>query len=346
MVDPGGPPRRPTMGDVANRAGVSRQLVSLIFRNAPGAGPATTKRVLRAAEELGYTPDTAARMLRRKTSRFIGVLFNPKHAAEADVLDGIYPAVSMAGYEVVLSALTSSRDEGTAIEELLGFRCEALLLIGSHLGPDGFRDLAAKVPVVSVGGGSAEVGTGCDVVRSAGDVGVEQAVDHLCALGHRDITYVHGEKMASAEVRQQGYLRSMSKHGLTPHVLVTSSGYIEESGVEAAATLLNGRSLPSAVVAGNDHAALGVIHALLQAGVDVPRQVSVTGFDDSRVANLSFVALTTINQDSEQLGRLAAEAAVERITGVRSTPVEKIITPTLVVRGSTAPPRGRTAVAG
>jgi DNA-binding LacI/PurR family transcriptional regulator len=326
------------MGDVADRAGVSRQLVSLIFRKAPGASAATTKRVLKAADELGYRPDTAARMLRRRTSRVIGVLFNPRHTAEADVLDGIYPSVAKAGYEVVLSALTSSRDEETAVEELLGYRCEALILIGSHLRPDAFRDLAAKVPVVSVGGGSSEAGTGCDVVRSAGDLGVEQAVDHLFELGHRDITYVHGEKMPSADVRRQGYLRSMAGHGLPPHVLATSDGYIEESGVEAAKSLLQGGALPTAVVAGNDHAALGLIHALLQAGVDVPGDVSVTGFDDSRIANLSYVALTTIHQDGEQLGRLAAEAAVERITGARTAPVENVITPTLVIRGSTAPP--------
>src|SRR3954447_24139037 len=155
------------MGDVAAGAGVSRHLVSLVLRRAPGASAGTRERVLRAAEELGYQPDTAAQMLRRRNSKTVGVLFRPEHAPEADVLDGIYPAAAQAGYEVMLSALTPTREELAAVEELLGYRCEAVILIGSHMPPDQLRRLAGRVPVVSVGGGSPVEETGCDVVRSA-----------------------------------------------------------------------------------------------------------------------------------------------------------------------------------
>jgi DNA-binding LacI/PurR family transcriptional regulator len=327
------------MGDVAARAGVSRQLVSLIFLNAPGASSESRARVLEAAAELGYQPDAGARALRRGRSRSLGVLFQPKHTSEADVVGGIYPAAHRVSYNVVLSALTPARDEETAVAELLGYRCEALILIGAHMGLDDLRRLAAQLPVVSVGGGVPEGETGCDVVRSAGDVGVAQAVDHLVQLGHRHIAYVHGQRMPSAKIRQQGYLQAMARHGLPPRVVTIPEDYIEESGADAAKTLLQDETLPTAVVAGNDHAALGLIHTLLRAGVKVPEQISVTGFDDSRVAQLSYVDLTTVHQDGSEMGRFAVEAALARITGARTTPTEVVVSPTLVVRGSTAPPR-------
>jgi DNA-binding LacI/PurR family transcriptional regulator len=330
--------RRTTMGDVAARAGVSRQLVSLVFRNAPGASAETRRRVRRAADELGYRPDTAARMLRRRSSQHIGVLFRPKHAPEADVIDGIYPAAAQCGYEVVLSALTDARDESTAVEELLGYRCEALILIGSHLPPDELRRLASRVPVVSVGGGVEVEITGADVVRSAGDLGVGLAVDHLFELGHRRIAYVHGQKMPSARIRQEGYLLAMARLGLPAHVVVTPEDYIEESGADAGRILLAEEKLPTAVVAGNDHAALGLIHTFLREGVTVPGHVSVTGFDDSRIAQLSYVDLTSVHQEGAEMGRAAVEAAVARITGARVGPREFVTAPTLAVRGSTAPP--------
>ena len=331
--------RRPTMGDVAARAGVSRQLVSLIFRNAPGASSESRARVLEAAAELDYRPNTGARALRRGTSRSLGVLFQPKHTSEADVVGGIYPAAHRVGYHVVLSAVTSARDETTAVAELLGYRCEALILIGTHMGLDDLRKLAAQLPVVAVGGGPPEGETDWDIVRSAGDVGVTLAVDHLVQLGHRHIVYVHGQRMPSAKIRQQGYLQAMARHGLPPRIVTTPEDYIEESGADAAKTLVQDGTLPTAVVAGNDHAALGLIHALLRVGVKVPEQVSVTGFDDSRVAQLSYVDLTTVHQDGSEMGRFAVEAALERITAARTNPTEVVVAPTLIVRGSTAAPR-------
>jgi DNA-binding LacI/PurR family transcriptional regulator len=332
------------MGDVAARAGVSRQLVSLIFRNEPGASAETRARVLNAAEELGYRPDTAARMLRRKNSNYLGVLFRPQHAPESDVITGIYQEAAEFGYDVVLSAVTPDRDEQTAVKELLGYRCEALIVIGSHMGAGELKQLAARVPVVSVGGGRADLKTGCDIVRSAGDVGVAQAVDHLVELGHRHIAYVHGPRMPSAKVRHEGYLRAMRRHKLPAQTVMTPDDYIEESGAGAAETLLSDEVLPTAVVAGNDHAALGLIHVLLRAGVTVPQHMSVTGFDDSRIAQLSYVDLTTVHQDGMEMGNVAVRAAAERITGARADPTETVIMPALVVRGSTAPPRSSSAV--
>jgi DNA-binding LacI/PurR family transcriptional regulator len=130
----------------------------------------------------------------------------------------------------------------------------------------------------------------------------------------------------------------MERLKLSPHTVMTAD-QIEECGADVAEMLLSEAAPETAVVAGNDHAALSLIHALLRAGVDVPDHFSVTGFDDSHLLQLSYINLTAVHQDCVTMGRLAVEAAVERMTGTRTHPVKKAVTPTLVVRGSTAPPR-------
>lgn len=332
------PPRkRPTMGDVADRVGVSRQAVGLVFRGDRGISEETRQRILRAADELGYQPDIAAQSLRQRASKHIGVVFSPNHAAEVDIVDALYPAASAAGYGVILSALTSTRDAAAAIDEVQGYRCAALMLVGLTVGDDDLRRLSRRLPVVSIGGNHAD-DTGCDYVRSAGDVGIGMAVDHLFGLGHRDIAYVNGKHMSSADLRYRGYVDAVRRLKLSRRTIVIPDDYVEEAGAKAARNLLGQDALPTAVVTANDHAAVGLIHTLLQAGVSVPQDISVTGFDDSRVSQLSYVDLTTVRQDGRQMAEAAVAAILSRING-RREPIESVIEPTLIVRGTTAPPR-------
>ncbi len=328
--------RRPTMGDVAARAGVSRQLVSLVLRDAPGASAQTRDRVRQAAAELGYSPDIAAQMLRRKGTRTLGVLFTLEHDSEAAIVEHMHVAAAERGYSLILGARSPSRDETTAVQELVGYRCDALIMISSTLPPAGLRRLAERVPLVVVGNGSSRFG--CDVVRSAGDHGIGQAVDHLTDLGHRRISYLHGRSMPTGAPRRQGYLTAMAGRGLAPDVIEVRGDYTEEAGARAAALLLERPTLPTAVVANNDHSALGLMVSLIRAGVSVPGAVSVTGYDDSRIAGLSFVDLTSVRQDPAELGDLAIDCAITRITGRRSA-LERITSAELVVRGSTGPVR-------
>lgn len=333
--DPLGP--RPTMGDVAERVGVSRQAVGLVFRNDRGISAETRQRILQAADELGYQPDVAARSLRQRSSKYLGVVFSPNHAAEVDVVDALYPAAQAGGYGVVLSALTSTRDASTAIDEILGYRCAALLVVGLVLSDDRLRRLSGRIPVVMIGGNEAQ-DTGCDYVRSAGDVGIAQAVDHLWSLGHRDIAYVHGKQMSSAGLRYRGYTDAVRRLKLRRRTIVIRDDYVEEAGARAARTMLQERTFPTAVVTANDHAAVGLIHQCLRDGVQVPQDLSVTGFDDSRVAQLSYVDLTTVRQDGRLIAEATVEAALSRIHG-RREPLESVTEATLVVRGTTGRPR-------
>ena len=196
---------RPTLEDVAARAGVSRALVSIVIRGAPGASQATTARVLQAAAEIGYRPDPRARLLARSRgrSRLLGVTFGAEHPFHADLLEGIYLAAEPAGYDIALSALTPSRGEDRAIETLLDYRCEALLLLGSEAPATRLAELARQLPVLVVA--RRVRAASVQVVRTADDAGIRLAVEHLTSFGHRDIVHLDGGHAAGAADRRRGY---------------------------------------------------------------------------------------------------------------------------------------------
>jgi DNA-binding LacI/PurR family transcriptional regulator len=193
------------------------------------------------------------------------------------------------------------------------------------------------VPLVAVGAGRRN--RAYDVVRSAGDDGIAQAVQHLVTLGHRRINYVHASSMPPGPLRLAGYLRAVEELSVDPVVLEIPGDYTEECGAQAGRRLLGGGDLPTAVMTSNDHAALGLVLTLARAGVAVPGDVSVTGFDDSRVARLSALDLTTVRQDPQEMGRSAVEAALRRMGDAAKRPGEVVVGAGLVVRSSTAPPR-------
>ena len=331
------------MADVANRAGVSRTLVSTIFRDIPGASAQTRQRVMQAAEELGYRPDAAAQMLRRNRSMNLGVLFTSRHAFDLEFIEYIYPAAEQHGYHVVLGAMTSTRDEYKAVEELLSYHCEALILLGPDLDAAQLNRIAERVPVVEVG--RFVEGAGIDVVRTDDDSGVAQVVDYLVGLGHQKILHVDGGRMPSAAGRRNGYETAMRKHGLAEQIRIIGGDYTEESGALAAAEILAGSDLPTAVIAGNDRCALGLLDSLRQGGLKVPADISVVGYDDSRLARLSFVDLTSVRQDIRQMADLAVKAAAERLDGKRTEVAQFILPPSLAVRSTTGPARLQTRAA-
>ncbi|WP_111764950.1 LacI family DNA-binding transcriptional regulator [Nakamurella deserti] len=332
----GGGARRATMHDVAARAGVSQSLVSIVMRDAPGAGAATRERILRIADELGYRPDTRARLLRRGNSRLLGVVFGVQHAFHGDLLAGLYRAAAPLDYQLTLSAVTADRGETAAITDLLGDRCEALLLLGTQEPPAQLGRLAAIVPVVAVA--RAVRHSDVDVVRTADAHGLAQAVDHLVGLGHTRIAHIDGGRAPGAAERRRGYRDAMTRHGLAGHIRVYPGGLTEDDGAGAARTVL-ADGPPTAITVFNDRCATGVLEIVRAAGFDVPGDISVIGYDDSHLARISFIDLTTIAQDVDRLAHLAVHRAVDRATGAdRDGPREQVATPHLVVRSTTGPP--------
>jgi DNA-binding LacI/PurR family transcriptional regulator len=328
---------RPRLEDVAARVGLSPATVSLVLSKAPGPSAATRRRVLQAAGDLGYRPDRTASLLARRRSRLLGVLLEVRNSFHAELVEDLQAASEQLGYELVLSAVTRTRDERRAVETLLDFRCEALILLGPDAPPARLAALGRQLPVVAVGRRVAA--DGVDVVRTADDQGVGQAVAHLAGLGHRAIAYVDGGKGVIPGDRRRGYRTAMRRLGLGDRIRTIPGDHTEESGLRAATRLLGQPELPTAVVAFNDRCAVGLLDALNRAGVDVPGSLSVVGYDDSPLARLAHVNLTTVSQDTRQQAEHAVAAAVERLDEGRSEPREVVLTPRLVVRRTAGPPR-------
>jgi DNA-binding LacI/PurR family transcriptional regulator len=333
--------RRPRLEDVAERVGMSPASVSMVLSNAPGPSAATRERVLEAAAELGYRPDRTASLLARRRTHLVGVLMEVRSAFHAELVEDLHEAAEGRGYDVVLSAVTRTRDERRAIETLVDFRCEALVLLGPVAPAAQLADLGRQLPVVVIG--RRVSADGVDVVRSADADGVGQAVAHLAGLGHRAIAYVDGGRGPIAADRRRGYRTAMRRHHLGDHALVITGDHTEAAGARAARALLDSGRLPTAVVAFNDHCALGLLDAFNRAGVEVPGEVSVVGYDDSSLSRLAHVHLTTVSQDVRQQAEHAMAAAVERLDHGRTTPREVVLAPHLVVRGTTGPPPPGTA---
>ncbi|MFJ5310196.1 LacI family DNA-binding transcriptional regulator [Streptomyces sp. NPDC088350] len=335
--------KRPTLAHVAARAGVSVALVSVVMRGAYGASAATRERVLKTAEEIGYRPDTRARVLRSNRSRLLGVQFGLRHPFHTDLVEGIYAAAEPAGYQVALSAVAPTRGERQAVEALLADRCEALVLLGPEVPAARLAHLATQVPVVSVARRLRPAPPAVDVVRTADDEGARQAVDHLVALGHHVIAHIDGGRAPGAADRRRGYRTTMRRHGLDDHVRVLPGGLTEDDGARAARTLLAEArtSRPSAVLAFNDRCATGVLDTFLRAGVTVPGEISVVGFDDTSLSRLAHIDLTTVAQDIPRLAELAVGRAIARLDGEAVPDGEQVVPPHLVVRGTAAPPGTR-----
>jgi DNA-binding LacI/PurR family transcriptional regulator len=308
-----------------------------VFRNQPGASPETRERVFQAAKELGYRPDTAAQLLRRTRSRQLGMLFTMRHPHDVDIAEALYPAAEKYGYSVVLSAMVATRDERQAVEELLGLRSEAILIIGTESSPEHLAAVAGETPIVQINPRTRAAGM--DAVRTADGKGIRQAVDHLTELGHRAIAHIDGGTMPGAGERRRGYRTAMRRHGLAEHIQILPGDYTEESGARAARDLLARDTLPTAVIAGNDRCAHGLLTTFLRAGVRVPEDVSIVGYDDSRLAGLSFIGLTSVRQDAAEVAELAVQAVAERLDKGHTTDRDILVAPTLVVRGSTGPTR-------
>jgi DNA-binding LacI/PurR family transcriptional regulator len=334
------PPRtgkRATIKDVARLAGVSPALVSIVLNDRPGASPETRERVRRAAAALGYRPDAHAALLRRHRARLLGVSFSVQSAFHGDLLPGIYAAAEASGYEVTLSGWTADRGEERAVQALLTFRCDALLLLGSELPEDRLADLAARAPLVVVGRRLTR--PAADAVRTDDVAGLRLAVDYLAGLGHRAITHVDGGDNVKARDRLDGYRAAMRSLGLAAEMEVIPGGQTVEDGIEAGRRLLAGPGRRTAVVAYDDDCAWGVLSVLETSGVAVPGHLSLVGFDGSRLSRLTPMAsITTVRQDAESLARLAVERAVAWIEHGRAVDPEIVLPPSLIVGRTTAPP--------
>lgn len=322
---------RPTLADVAREAGVSTALVSIVMRGVPGASDATRARVRGIADAMGYVRDERARKLRQSSSRLIGVTFDLQQAFHGDLVEHLYSAAAGRGYDLAISAVAPSRGEDVAIQALLRERCEVAVLLGSSLPDAELAAAAARLPLLLVARRS-EV-AGISSVHSDDARGVGLAVDHLVELGHRQIVHLDGGDAPGADDRRRGFALAAERHGLAAHVV--PGGPTEHDGARAMADALGSPTQPTAVVAFNDRSAAGVLDLLVRRGLDVPAEISVIGYDDSRLAIGPHAQMSTISQNATEMAEGAVAGALDLLAG--GEPHDLVLTPHLVARSTTGP---------
>jgi DNA-binding LacI/PurR family transcriptional regulator len=327
----------PTILDVAKRAGVSKSLVSLVLRGSPRVSDEKRAAVLRAADELRYRPNAVARSLVNKRSFLIGVMLSDLHNPFfVEVVDGIEQEALAAQYRALFNTGGRTADgESVAIETLLQLRTDGLILASPVLPSREILSAAATTQVVLVARPSRwpEV----DSVANDDRAGARMAVNHLLDLGHSLIAHIDGGKGAGASARRAGYKDAMRGRGLDPDSLVVPGAYTEEGGAAGVSQLLGASARPTAIFAANDLAAIGALHTLEQRGLKVPDDVSLVGYDNTSLAALGHINLTTIDQPRREMGAMAVRLLLDRLDNSRGRARHVLVQPKLVVRGTTAP---------
>lgn len=323
------------MEDVARRAGLSRALVSLVMNDSPKVSEESRRLVLEAAADLGYRRNAVARQLASRRTGTIGVLLNDlDNPFFAELYRGIDAAAWACDRRPLLT--TGARrlaGEQRAIDVMLEQRVDGIVLVSPRLPSKAIVAVSEIVRVVVVG--RVVRAPGVDVVTNDEIWGARLAVEHLAGLGHRSIVHVDGGSGAGARGRRTGYEKAMRLLGLEPDVV--PGDFTEQAGAEAGVALLERAVRPTAVFAANDLVAAGVIDAVEGAGLRVPDAISVVGYDNTFLARLNHVSLTSVDQSTSEMGRMAMDLLVERIDEVRTTPTIRTVTPTLVARRTTGP---------
>jgi DNA-binding LacI/PurR family transcriptional regulator len=340
-----GQTRVPTIRDVAEHAGVSKSLVSLVLRGTGHVRPEKRQAVLAAAEELGYRPNAAARSLSERRTRIIGVLLNDmRNPWFVELLDGLNPVLRESGLHVLQADSRLNRSIGEDLARTFtDLRADGLVVVGTQPDPEGLRAAAERIPTV-VAGTREPVLSRADIVANDDERGALLATEHLISLGHRRIAHIAGYG-AVAELRRRSFETTMRAHGLAGSALIQQGDLTEEGGYRAAVRLLSPSrpERPTAIFACNDITGIGALSAAEEMGLRVPGDLSLIGYDNTYLSRLRHLWLTTVDNASHEVGRRAARCLLARVASPDRPASLILTTPTLETRGTTAPPPATTA---
>jgi LacI family transcriptional regulator len=338
---PGLSPRHATLDDVAARCGVSYQTVSRVVNRSPLVAEKTRAEVLKAIVELGYRPNLAARRLATRRSSVIGMVGTKiTYYGPAQVMVSIEETAKRRGYNLMFAGIKrpSKAQLAAAINELCEHQVDGLVL-GVRLrgGADFVRELCRGVPFVALDAGFAS-----DVPTVIVDEqhGTRLATQHLLDLGHRQIACIAGPPGWSAsKERRKGWVQTLKNASLEPGPCV-EGGWSAQSGYAATVQLLEAAPRRfTAIVVANDHMALGALRALHARGIEVPRHISLVGYDDLPESPFFEPPLTTVHHDFAGQGERCVEMLLRLINCEPPEPPLQLLRPELVIRESTAPTR-------
>jgi LacI family transcriptional regulator len=326
-----------TIKDVAREAGVSVATVSRVFNESAVVSADTRRNVREVAERLNYWPNGVARSLITNRTHAIGVML-PDLFGEfySEILRGMDCTARTAGLHLLVSSSHADAHEVVAALRTIRGRIDSLIVMAPDVDAGAaIRATAAALPLVLI---APESGfEGCDTIAIANEKGARSVVRHLTQLGHRRIATITGpSRNGDARQRLEGYRGAMRQAGAEISTALEIPGdFTERSGYEAGARMLKLHPRPTAVFAANDYMAIGVIGALSDAGLRVPEDLAVVGFDDIPMARYLNPALTTVHVDAYRLGERAVERLLENPHTRGGRPAyHEVLPTTLVARSS------------
>lgn len=332
-----------TIRDVAKRAGVSTATVSRALANPDQVAEAKREAVFAAIAETGYTPNASARSLRARTTKMIlALLPGIGNSFYTPILNAVEEVLAAAGYGMIMGDTRMDRDREAHYDLLVrSGQVDGVMLLTGRLPHPDFARLDATIPIALICN-DIPGQDGLPVVEIDNHDAACRIIEYLIGLGHRRIAHAVGPTdNVEAGFRLAGYRSALVDAGIAvDDTIIWQGAFTFDAGVAVGRQFLAHADPPTAVFASNDEMAMGFIRTVKDAGMRVPGDVSVVGFDDIEYARYFDPALTTMHQPRAELGRLAAETIVSRITGSgRPVPLRTRLKCTLVVRDSASVPR-------
>ncbi len=330
-----------TLKDIAHKVGKSVTTVSRALHDYDDVSPETKALVRQAAKELGYMPNILAQRLQKQRTDTLGFIlptFGPRFSDPffSEFLAGIGNKATELGYDILVATRPPGEKELQAYQDIVqSYRVDGFIIVRTRRSDCRIHYLLESgFPFVAFG--RTEDADQYPFVDEDGEYGMRLVVHHLADLGHRRIAFIGApENLMFAHYRREGYLHGMEEAGLEiDPALMTTGDLTQRGGYEKTLQLLSLPHPPSAIAAANDLMALGAISAAQSQGLEVSRDLAITGFDNIPLAETSHPPLTTVHQPIYRIGNLVCEMLVEVIKGVQPRPESVLLKPSLVIRES------------
>ncbi|WP_417729078.1 LacI family DNA-binding transcriptional regulator [Roseovarius sp.] len=331
---------RVTIRTVAEDSGVSVSAVSKVLRNAYGVSDSLRGRVQASMEKLGYRPHTAARGMRGQTYTLGIVLPDIHNPFFTDIMSGVNSALERTQYQTLFGiGYSNPTTEQAVVDAMVDRQMDGIIFIGPRISPDAVRDLAHRIPMSLIAYYDAV--DHYDTVNNDDELGAALVVQHLAQSGYNNIAMISLPVPSNLDShvtqrRETGYRKAMDKAGLRRFTKVVMAEQTPREVQAAARQLLRSRGRPDAIFCWTDFIALEVLSVAKELGLAVPGDLAVVGYDNTSYCDLAQNDLTSVDQSGQVLGLQAARLLVERIEG-RKTGEHFMVTPRLVVRGSSSP---------
>lgn len=332
--------RKATIVDVAAQAGVSKSLVSLALRDRARVSPDSYELIMAAIAELDYRPNAAARSLVDQRTNTVGIVVLDLHnPIFAQVLDGLLPVLRQRKMNsTIVTGNAVTEIEVSEVSKLQELRVEGLVLLAHRMPASFITQVAEGIPTVIITRTDIQ-GRGISTVSNDDIYGARLAVRHLIDLGHSRIAHITGGANHIALSRLSGYEDEMVEHGLGHFIQTAEANFTDRGGYLAAQSLLDSDSnlspRPTAIFVANDLSAFGAMAAVVEAGLRIPEDISIIGYDGISLGALKTISLTTISQPLNAMGEIAANALLDAIKNPHKKPQHIRVEPELIVRGTT-----------